>query len=353
MATEIGGRPGASLASAAALPYLVMPLTNLCLSGFLAILRSVLRPSTGVSATTFFAYYQLLGSLLLSVLALLFESGRRPKLTFRILCSAFFVGFLQIPVGGLMLLSSLRYITTTFQSVALNTIPSLVFVLAVLCRRERFRFWSVGGQAKLWGVVVSAAGAFAMVISDRDSTESSASIGSSSHADWLLGTTMVGLGVAASAIADLSVESIAFRYPADLSLSAMIAVCGTIQTFTVAAFMERDASAWKIHRKGSLQLVAILYGGILVTGLSYLGRIWCIHRKGPVFATAFSPLLVVFSFLLHTLVLGGATHLGSILAAALVAAGLYLLLWAKSTDQKMEDGDENQQVEGSNEEPLL
>lgn len=55
-------------------------------------------------------------------------------------------------------------------------------------------------------------------------------------------------------------ESIAFRYPADLSLSAMIAVCGTIQTFTVAAFMERDASAWKIHRKGSLQLVAILYG---------------------------------------------------------------------------------------------
>lgn len=55
-------------------------------------------------------------------------------------------------------------------------------------------------------------------------------------------------------------ESIAFRYPADLSLSAMIAVCGTIQTVTVAAFMERDASAWKIHRKGSLQLVAILHG---------------------------------------------------------------------------------------------
>ncbi|KAJ8504235.1 hypothetical protein OPV22_005121 [Ensete ventricosum] len=105
-----------------------------------------------------------------------------------------------------------------------------------------------------------------------------------------------------------TVESIGFRYPADLSLSAMVAICGTIQAVTVAAFMERDASAWKIHWKGSFQLVAILFGGILVTGLSYLARMWCIHRKGPVFATAFSPLLVVFSFLLHTLVLGGATH---------------------------------------------
>ncbi|URE02107.1 Auxin-induced protein [Musa troglodytarum] len=292
MAAESGGRPRASLAGAAALPYLVMPLTQICLAGFLAILRSVLRASTGVSVTTLFAYYQLLGSLLLSVLALLFERcpnapryvrqktqthlphpllgvlRRLPavepshfSLSVRILCrmhDGFVVG--RIPVGGLMLASSLRYITTTFQSVALNTIPSLVFVLAVVCRRERFRFWSVGGQAKLWGVVVSAAGAIAMVMSDRDATESSASIGSSSHADWLLGTTMVGLGVVATAIADLCVESIAFRYRADLSLSAMIAACGTIQTVAVAAFMERDASAWKIHRNGSLQLVAILYG---------------------------------------------------------------------------------------------
>lgn len=35
----------------------------------------------------------------------------------------------------------------------------------------------------------------------------------------------------------------------------------------------------------------------MVTGILYFGQNWCIHMKGPVFAAAFSPLLVVFSFL--------------------------------------------------------
>lgn len=158
----------------------------------------------------------------------------------RRLYDGFVVG--RIPVGGLMLSSSLRYITTTFQSVALNTIPSLVFVLAVLCRRERFRFWSVGGQAKLWGVVVSAAGAFAMVISDRDATESSASIGSSSHADWLLGTTMVGLGVAASAIADLSVvrnqpHSVSIKTPLTIAAYLIHVISGKMYDSLLLCFV--------------------------------------------------------------------------------------------------------------------
>lgn len=40
--------------------------------------------------------------------------------------------------------------------------------------------------------------------------------------------------------------------------------------------------------------------GIGVTGILAYIQTWCIHKKGPVFTAAFSPLLIVFSFLLET-----------------------------------------------------
>ena len=38
------------------------------------------------------------------------------------------------------------------------------------------------------------------------------------------------------------------------------------------------------------------FQGIAVTGLSYYVITWSIKKKGPVFTSAFDPLLVVFSF---------------------------------------------------------
>lgn len=54
-------------------------------------------------------------------------------------------------------------------------------------------------------------------------------------------------------------------------------------------------------------MIAVLQGTV-VTGLCYLSMNWCTRKKGPVFATAFSPLLVIFSFLIQTLVLGVAAN---------------------------------------------
>lgn len=55
-------------------------------------------------------------------------------------------------------------------------------------------------------------------------------------------------------------ERVAMKYPADLSLAAMMNGFGTFQTLIVAALMERNPSSWRISWDGSLQLPAILYG---------------------------------------------------------------------------------------------
>lgn len=98
-----------------------------------------------------------------------------------------------------MMTASLRYVTAKFQSVALNTTPVVVFVVAVVCRRESFRFLSVNGQAKLWGVFISATGALVMVIvSSKESLSSAESYGSLSVTGfWILGCLMNGLAVLA------------------------------------------------------------------------------------------------------------------------------------------------------------
>ncbi|XP_010927047.2 WAT1-related protein At4g08290 isoform X2 [Elaeis guineensis] len=279
-------------------PYVVMTLRQLALAVLLVILQSVLDPSLGVSAVVIVVYEQLVSILILCSLALLFDRGRRPKPSFQILSWAFFIGFLQIPVGELMFTASLRYITATFQSVAMNLIPAVVFVLAVACRQERFS-GSARSLAKLCGVLVSTAGAILVVFSLSSSQNDDPSAGSGDGR--FIGSLMVGLAILGVATANLFV-------------------------------------------------------GTVVTGLSYLALNWCIHKKGPVFATAFSPLLVIFSFLIQTLVLGVAAKHESIIGAVLVVGGLYLLLWAKSKDyqiQKMDVGGQTHLIEDSIAEPML
>ena len=120
----------------------------------------------------------------------------------------------------------------------------------------------------------------------------------------------------------------------------MMTLIGTIQTAVVAAFV-LSWSSWELKWEGGLVLVTILLGvshiyiyiyihpksnkfhlsnkplimccelqGLVVTGLSYYVMMWSVKKKGPVFTSAFNPLLVVFSFSLQTFVMGYPAHLG-------------------------------------------
>ncbi|KAJ4766819.1 nodulin MtN21 /EamA-like transporter family protein [Rhynchospora pubera] len=260
-----------------ALPYAVLTLKFASNAAMMAMLRSTLDPVHGVNPVVLAVYQQLASSCVLVSLALLLD---------------------RITVAELLLTTSLRYITASVQSVGLNTIPVTVFVLAVLAGRENFAWGSSYGQAKLWGVFASVAGATLVVLaSDSDSTSGG---GSGAFNGFWLGVLMVAASVLVHSVAYMLVERAAIEYSSDLTLSAMMSSFGMIQMVVVAALMVRDLSSWKINRD-TLELPIILFGGIIVTGVFYFGHNWCIHTKGPVFGAAFSPLLVVFSFLLEIL----------------------------------------------------
>ena len=59
---------------------------------------------------------------------------------------------------------SLQFISSTYHSVALNLVPCITFVLALIFHQEKLMFWSMNGQAKIWGLGISLGGALALLL---------------------------------------------------------------------------------------------------------------------------------------------------------------------------------------------
>ncbi|XP_043700383.1 WAT1-related protein At3g30340-like [Telopea speciosissima] len=190
----------------------------------------------------------------------------------------------------MLLAVSLQIVGSTFETVALNLQTAIIFVLALIFRQEQFSFQSFNGQAKILGVTISVCGALIMVLWKGPAIKESTLLASSQASTGrTIGSFMV-----------------------------IVAVFST--------------SFWNI-------LV-----GIMVTGLCFYVMTWCIHKKGPVFTSAFNPLLIVFSFLSETIVYKNPAHWGSIVGVVLVVSGLYLLLWAKSRDTETEKMNEDRPI---------
>ncbi|CAN1772745.1 Ubiquitin C-terminal hydrolase 12 [Linum perenne] len=76
--------------------------------------------------------------------------------------------------------------------------------------------------------------------------------------------------------------------------------------------------------------------GVVISGFVIFIQLWCTDEKGPVFVTVFGPLTTILVAILAYFIVGENLYLGSIVGAAIVIVGLYLLLWGKEDDEKAE-----------------
>ncbi|KAL4182277.1 hypothetical protein AMTRI_Chr12g241700 [Amborella trichopoda] len=314
-------------------PHLLLILMNLGIAGLLVLTKSAL--STGMSAPVLLVYQHVVATLVLTPMAY-FEREKRPPLSFKILGWACILAFLEIMVVQFLYTVSLRFISASFQSTVTNAETAVTLVLALVFGQEKLGFWRIEGQAKVLGVVTSTVGSTVMVLWTGPTILKTLHIdGGSPSLDHVTGGLMLVLAMLAESTWFLLMGPAVRMYP-EGSLMAMMSCFGTIQTTIVAAITERKASSWAIDFGGGLELATILYGGALAQGLSYYALAWCIHKKGPVFTIAFSPLSIIGSCLLETILFGEPIYLGSILGAMMVVGGLYLLLWAQAKEAKAE-----------------
>ncbi|KAK8956616.1 WAT1-related protein [Platanthera zijinensis] len=312
----------------------------------------------GLSHHVLVAYRHLLATAISAPIAYVLERKQRPSLSFLILVKIFFLALLGITVQQNIFFAGLSYTSPTVAGAMSTAIPALTFILAVLLRTEKVRIKTTKGRVKILGTVVCVTGALVftfwrghmfegfwskplIIVPGTRIGNGSAEIDQS----WIQGSLVILIGQVVFS-AWIVFQGVIFEeYPAKLSFNAWMCFFASLQSLVEALIFERNMSAWQLG--WNIQLVAVLYTGIVVSFLVYNLQLYCISEKGPLFSAIFFPVSLVILAILSAIFFAERLHLGSLVGAIIIIIGLYAVLWGKSGDGHDEEK-ENMPAEKEN-----
>ncbi|XVE78460.1 hypothetical protein DITRI_Ditri13aG0147200 [Diplodiscus trichospermus] len=148
------------------------------------------------------------------------------------------------------------------------------------------------------------------------------------------------------------------KYAAPITLTSLTCLSGALLSAIVAAVSDHKALSWRLS--WDMSLIAVLYSGIVIFGLTFYLQSLVGRTKGAVFITAFRPLRTVIATLMALLILGDVLFWGRyqfiksigkqyrrkviigkfglsyllVVGAPLIVVGLYLILWGKDKEKE-------------------
>ncbi|KAJ7976549.1 WAT1-related protein [Quillaja saponaria] len=287
----------------------------------------------------------LLQQLLLPLL--LFLRGKSGlRLHFQFSLQIFVLGLLGPVIDQNFYYAGLKFTSPTFSCAMSNMLPAMTFVMAVLCRMEKVNIRKIRCQAKVIGTVVTVAGAMLMTLYKGQVIDflwanhihhlrnTPSDTNGSRDKDWVKGSILLIFATLAWASFFIIQAVTMRRYSAQLSLTALVCFMGTLQSIAVTFVMEHKPSAWTIG--WDINLLAAAYAGIVSSSLAYYVQGRVMKKRGPVFCTAFSPLMMIIVAVMGSFILAEKIYLGGILGAILIVFGLYAVLWGKYKEYKEE-----------------
>jgi len=165
------------------------------------------------------------------------------------------------------------------------------------------------------------------------SGSSSPSSSLNSDKDWTKGSLLLVAACLAWAAFFILQAAVLKKYTAQLSLTTLICFIGTLQSIAITLPLERDPSVWALG--WNMNLLSAVYSGVVTSGIAYYVQGLCMKLKGPVFATAFSPLMMIIVAIMGSIILAESIYLGSVVGGVLIVGGLYAVLWGKVKDHKI------------------
>ncbi|XP_062077143.1 protein WALLS ARE THIN 1-like [Humulus lupulus] len=314
----------------------------------------------GVSKLIFPVYRNLIAMLLLIPFAYVLEKKERPKMSLSFLMQFFVLGLIGITSNQGFYLLGLDNTTPTFTSAIENAIPATTFIMAVLFRFEHVNLSRRDGKAKVIGTVASVAGATLMTLykgptiykpsttTTLDQFSQLSSMGDVKEKNWTFGCICLIIHCLSWSGWIVLQAPVLKRYPARLAVTSYTCFFGLVQFLAIAAWVERDSTAWKIH--STAEFWDIFYAGAVSSGMAFAIQIWVIDKGGPVFVSLYFPLQTLLVALIASLLLGEEFYLGGIIGAVLIISGLYLVVWGKSLESKLakENADVGQTSENPN-----
>ncbi|CAL9145973.1 unnamed protein product [Musa hybrid cultivar] len=308
-------------------------------AGFHVVSRAALN--MGISKVVFPVYRNIIALILLVPFAYFLEKKDRPAMTLSFTVQFFLLALCGITANQGFYLLGLEYTSPTFASAIQNSVPAITFLMAAVLmnRIEKVRIDRRDGIAKLVGTLACVGGATVITLykgptifgPSRALNGADQLMAPTMGKDWTLGCLyLIGHCLSWSGWLVLQAPLLK-KYPARLSVTSYTCFFGVIQFLVIAAFIERDAEAWKFHSGG--EFFTILYAGFVASGIAFAVQIWCIDRGGPVFVAVYQPVQTLVVAIMAAIALGEEFYLGGIIGAIFIIAGLYLVLWGKSEER--------------------
>nr|GMD01995.1 WAT1-related protein At2g39510-like [Ipomoea batatas] len=277
-------------------PYLAVILLQFGYAGSSIITKSAL--DKGVNHYTFVLYANAIAGIFFAPFALFFERAGIDQ-------NLFYAG--------------MQYTTATFATALCNILPAITFVLAWILRLENVNIRALHSQAKILGTLVTVGGAMMMTLvkgpkillpwtQERGHIQSTVA---ATHQHPIKGAIMITAACCFWACF-FTLQAITLRsYPAGLSLTSLICLMGALQCGVLTLAVERSNTAvWALN--WDIKLLAIVYNGIICTGIGYYLSGVIMKEKGPFFVTAFNPLSLVIVAIMGSFLLAEQLLLGSI-----------------------------------------
>lgn len=323
-------------------PVMAMLIFDLISAVTTALIKKALQE--GLDRLVLITLRQLVATVFLAPIAYFRERSTRPKLTLEILVYLFFSAAFGAALSQYTFFYGLQYTTATFAITFTNVAPVLTFLIAVLLRVESLSMKNKAGAAKIAGTLTSFAGVMLLTLykgvslthqqageaSPEDHNLGAAAASPSDRKSWTLGTLALLANCLCFSFWLLLQSRLTKKYPALYSSTAYMFLISSMQGGALTAAIQRRASVWLLTRP--IEIVTVLYTGIMGSGVGYVLMTWCVEKRGPVFTSAFIPVIQIMVAMIDFFFLHENLYLGSVLGSILLILGLYILLWGKKRD---------------------
>ncbi|KZV16517.1 hypothetical protein F511_25990 [Dorcoceras hygrometricum] len=299
----------------------------------------------GMNHGIILVYRQSISTIFLTPIACIWERSSWCKLNIWLLGQIFLCALFGMTLTQYLFLVGLDYTSATFMCAFINTVPVFTFVLALTFGMESVKMNSKSGKAKLLGTLTCIVGVLMLALyKGIPLLYSTADIGQNrkKSRNWGVGSVFLCAGGLAWSSWFLIQARIGQNYPSQYSSTSIMSFFSAVQSVVLCLFTidrKNMSSVWILT--GELEILSVVYAGVVASGVCYVVMSCCVKQKGPVFTSAFTPLIQIFAAVFDVAVLHEEIYLGSIVGSLIVIAGMYFLLWGKSRDEETPRMDKN------------
>ncbi|KAM0863285.1 hypothetical protein ACQ4PT_044702 [Festuca glaucescens] len=349
MGTRVGGAGGVF---DGARPAAAMVVVEFIFSALQIFIKLAL--DDGMDVRVLVAYRLMFGAAFLCPVAFLIERKKRPPLTIKVVTGLFLCGLFGITINQNLLVLAIKLTNSTTIVTALsNLTPQSTFIVAILSRMETLKLKKASGRAKLTGTLVGLGGAMLLTFYKGPEIRFLHNLArtrlSHAHGNHQLlrpppaeGSRILGSFLAIASCFSFAIwltiqAKVGQVYPCHYSIAAMVCLFGAVQSTLLALCMHRDTDHWRLGL--NIRLYSSAYAGLVASGSAFPLMSWCLRKKGPLYVAMFGPLIVVFVAVMSSIVLDETLHIGIVLGAVLIVAGLYMVLWGKAREEDEHEAD--------------